>query len=568
MASGYTQPETELPIGQGCCSTKLCQNISFKKTSLYKCLNCSTDSYVEVYCENCIAQHLRALHKILDNRGLEPPFCPTHFCLHEMYCPKCQVSCCHKPHPEHAHEKVNLVIKADEMRVSVDSFLESLKVNQKPLEDKRQSIKTACEIKESYETELLQILERTLDRFMRDVLASGRDKRSQEKLKEVESLGLKVPELICSAEKLNADLMSLLELSDGVLVQQFPKVKTKAADVLQKESDTDTFGLFVQRFDYREKVLQTPLEAAGQKLLEEIDFPKFNIRTIAMLEEKILSSNSQDILNESSSYFGRCGSLLLQVQTRGNLVNIIRLEASSQKVKQSSKVLTDHELPCELKQAYFISKNVVLHLLNGDVLALNLETLKLNKLGTEFSDVLTPYLIPGSDNVGWLYWDEKSKSVKSGELLQSKIFQMKLGKKPKAVFTLSVGENAKDSTVCFTDEHFNIFVVSLREIIPIEIKQMLHGMSRIDFIVVTRNLLFLWCFEPNFVTVMQRKQGIQWTLNKTFSWKRDESVLSFKESAQLPLYTFIHCHKPDGGHLVLLSNCSETTPTTSPNTSL
>ena len=229
----------------------------FEMNDLYRCNSChdannvdTGHSSVDLFCEVCIVSaHLRKKHEIVDSKGYCPAVCEKHKTIARLFCDDCNLVFCSSCITAHrSHTFLAVSDKCIEARKRIFDYLTEFEVALKPIKHREDIARTAMEkitaFSEALEPEnlpntLSEVLEREVRQnsleWQKLISREMNDIGSRNIASSKELLDVSVRSTETNASSIEK-LKRLLQLSDGVCMQNFPQVELLAKSSLDEQS--------------------------------------------------------------------------------------------------------------------------------------------------------------------------------------------------------------------------------------------------------------------------------------------------------------------------------------------
>ena len=143
-----------------CLKCSSCDDANERLYSCESCLadseECSNESAKELFCDLCVASHVKKGHDVRTAKGQVPLICEKHKMLHSLHCKTCDVTFCAKCISNHSkHEIGSSAQRACELRKELFKILTKSEKNEKPLRVKKESV-IAQKVRHSREQDKLK----------------------------------------------------------------------------------------------------------------------------------------------------------------------------------------------------------------------------------------------------------------------------------------------------------------------------------------------------------------------------------------------------------------------------
>ena len=476
--------------------------------NMFKCVTCSdavTDPIppLAVFCDGCVISHIKKSHKINDNRGFEPSVCKDHKQLCSEFCKTCKKLCCVKCLRDHIkHEFEPLKKKASEVRAKVFEALTQWELNEKPARAKKELVSATLVSRREDAEKLIDYVEQKIEESKTKIVLEIRSK-----LIGVENSEEYVDAHVKKVVDLQRDLRNLLQSSEGVMVESFPRtlVQIEICSSLQKQIEALNFDGVNEIADIGS------LDADFEKFLDKI-----KVQFESACEEKkksVVSCNAGSTKYKKRRYLFNLrddDDLAIEIEIQPNGYSIQKCVIDSGANLVNANIVTNLGLN-SVEYVYCISGWWILLLFVDKsvcILWANDGT-KMKKIDVSYPSMphyLTPFVV--GKNVEWVFWDASDKTLRSTMAL----FKIPCASKPTNMLHSFI-----DRFVYFEADKKDVIVVercpihSDVDIIPFSV----HHLNFIDCIScgeldlksTTGVYVILWSKESNLAKILSKSGG-------------------------------------------------------------
>ena len=489
--------------------------------NIFKCVTCSDkihddpDQPLVTLCDGCVISHIKKNHKVNDNRGFEPSVCKEHKQLCSEFCKSCEKVCCTKclrNHSEHKFEP--LKEKASEIRSKVFEAVTEWELYEKPVRAKKELVSEMMRNQKEGVEKLIDYVEKKVDELKVNVVREIRSYLTGLEFSEKE-----IEDHIVKVGNVQQDFRSLLQLSEGAMVEKFPQISIAVKNQLELQKKIENMS-----FDDKNKIAEVGclddfFETAVFQIKQQLD--KASEGKEVRLDVGLLGVPDSGIVeNQDPSYFYSCHrQSVIEVKTHPNLsICEFSVDANAHLCNQRN-IVRGFELDSKVNFVYYIDDDYILLLFEDKSTLLfscsdGKQEERIDVAYPAMSYFLTPF-ISVRRKVEWVFWDAATKALSStvGRL------QVKCQKKPNNLlrgFSEFFGYFDLDTKKIITIERSGSLVA---ELIPFFV----HGLNAVDCISYAYSYsgllcMLLWSKESNLSVIFNKGSREGWVVKEKVDW--------------------------------------------------
>ena len=486
--------------------------------NIFKCVTCSDklhddpDQPLVTLCDGCVISHIKKNHKVDDNRGFEPSVCKEHKHLCSEFCKSCEKVCCTKclrNHSEHKFEP--LKEKASEIRSKVFEAVTEWELYEKPARAKKELVSEMMRNQKEGVEKLIDYVEKKVDELKVNVVREIRSYLTGLEFSEKE-----IEDHIVKVGNVQQDFRSLLQLSEGAMVEKFPQISIAVKNQLELQKKIENMS-----FDDKNKIAEVGclddfFETAVFQIKQQLD--KASEGKEVRLDVGLLGVPDSGIVeNQDPSYFYSCHrQSVIEVKTHPNLsICEFSVDANAHLCNQRN-IVRGFELDSKVNFVYYIDEVYILLLFEdkSTLLFSCSDGKKVKGIDVPYpamSEFLTPFHSGGK--VEWIFWDASPKAL----LSTCDISQVKCQTKPnnllRSFFSVSFGyfdlDTKKIIAILRRSRSLDV------EFIPFSV----HGLNAVDCISYAYSLsghlcMLLWSKESNLSVILNQDGRGRWVVRE------------------------------------------------------
>ena len=379
--------------------------------SILKCVTCSDkvadpQQPLELLCGDCVKSHVKKSHKLADSRGFEPSVCREHNQLSSEFCKTCEKLCCVKCLRDHRkHEFEPLKEKATEIRAKVFEALTRWELYEKPARAQKELVSTVIISQKEDVEKLLSYIEKKIDEMKTNVV-----REIQSNLVDLEDSVKEIEDHILNVVDLQQELRSLLQTSEGAMVEKFGETLKVLDNRLERHKQIE-----ILKFDDYDQIPDAGCLDVETSFVEV----KKELKKAAREKQDCFASSKSCLASAviHRSYFSKLDGHVILIESSQIGFNICQfsVDSGAQLINQQ-KISATFVPMCLVSFIYYIDDSFILILFEdkSTVLLSSLTGKEVKDIHAPYpllSNFITPFIV--ANKVEWICWDASIKALLS-----------------------------------------------------------------------------------------------------------------------------------------------------------